>query len=194
MMATDKFTFSRVKFIFHHEAVGLIAYTGVGVRSDKLDLSVSCRHLDWQVPSMTQISNVLCPLFSKVVDLTLDHREHTLSSEGHNSADRTQWRELLRSFRNVKTLRVHNGLVGELSHSLRLDGKLPLEILPELQELVCPTGSIDNRTFVPFMHEREVAGQPVNLIGEVDPVGRNEYYFYSSAGTINIGPGSATVL
>jgi hypothetical protein len=42
-----------------------------------------------------------------------------------------QWRKLLRSFSNVKILRIDRRLVGELSRSLRPDdGELPLELLP----------------------------------------------------------------
>ena len=58
------------------------------------------------------------------------------SSDEHNDVDRIQWRTLLRSFGNVKTLRVKDWVVEELSHCLLLeDGELPLELLPELQEL-----------------------------------------------------------
>lgn len=48
------------------------------------------------------------------------------SSEEHNEVDRAEWRKLLRSSSKVKTLSVDDGLV---------DGELPLELLPELQEL-----------------------------------------------------------
>jgi hypothetical protein len=194
IMHTEKLKFSRAQLIFHHEAVVLLAYSAFQVTLNNLDITVFCRHLDWQVSSMAQISNVLGPLFSEVVDLTLDYREHTLSSEWHNQADRTRWRELLGSFRNVKTLRVHNGLVSEVSRSLILDVEPPLEVLPELKELVCPVSSANDETFAPFIHEREVAGQPVNLIGEVVPVGPFRYYFYSSAGKIDIDPDSVTSL
>ena len=119
-----------------------------------------------------------------VVNLSLVHGEHTLSSEGHNRADCTQWRKLLGSFRNVKTLRVHNGLVGEVSQSLRLDGEQPLELLPELNELICPPGSHDDRTLTSFIHEREVAGQPIELIEESFPVGHIDYEFFTSSGSV----------
>jgi hypothetical protein len=190
----DKFRCSLVYFVFHHEAVALFSYTAPGVKSSLFEFTVSCGHLDWQVSSAAQISNVLCPLFSEVTDLTLDYREHTLSFEWHNQADPTHWRKLLGSFGNVKTLRVHNGLVGEVSRSLILDGETLLEILPDLKELICPMRSVEDKIFAPFIHEREVAGQPVNLVGEIDPVGHNEYYFCSSAGTIRISPGSVTLL
>jgi hypothetical protein len=190
MMTAENLRFSRAEFIFHHEAVAMFAYARLGSGSNNFGFSVPCRHLDWQVSSMTQISKDLNQLFSEVVDLTLDYREHTLSPEWHNQADRTQWRELLGSFRNVKILRVHNGLVGDLSRSLQSDGEPPpsLKVLPELKELVCPVGCVGDKTFAPLIHEREVAGQPVSLIGNAFPIGRTRYALYSSSGAIHIEP------
>jgi hypothetical protein len=123
-----------------------------------------------------------------VADLILDYREHTLSSEMHNEVDPTLWREILGSFRNVEILCVHKGLVGEVSRSLRLDGYQPLELLPDLKEIVCPTGSVEDKSFAPFIRDREVAGQPVKLIGETFPVGRARYKFVTSTGIIDIAP------
>jgi hypothetical protein len=190
MMTAEKRRFSGVKFIFHHEAVTMFAYAHVEAGWNYFHFTVPCRYLDWQVSSVTQISKGLNQLFSEVVDLTLDYREHSLSSEWHNQADRTQWRELLGCFRNVKILRVHNGLVGELSRCLQSDGEPSpsLEVLPELKELVCPAGYVDDKTFAPFIHEREVAGQSVSLIGKASPVGRTHYTVDSSRGEIHIGP------
>src|SRR5216683_5215040 len=184
MTTTENLRFSSAEFIFYHRAVSVI-FSPVEATPINFTLEVICGHLDWQVSSMAQIFNLLSPLFSAVMDLTLVYEEQTLSSEGHNQAARTQWRELLGSFRNVKTLRVHNGLVGEVSRSLRLNGEPPLELLPELNELICPQGSRDDRTFAAFIHERELASQPVNLIEEAFPVGRFNYKFSTSSGVVD---------
>ena len=133
---------------------------------------------------MAQIFNILSPLLSAVVDLSLVYGEHTLSSEGHNQADCTQWRKLLGSFRNVKTLRVHQGLVAAVSQSLRLDGEPPLELLPELNELICPQGSLDDKVFDAFINEREVARQPINLIEEAFPVGHIDLMYEALSGMV----------
>jgi hypothetical protein len=183
---TENLRFSNVKFLFYHEAIAVWVNPSVGNALANFYLEIACEHLDWQVSSVAQIFNVLCPLFSDVIDLTLDYREHTLSSEWHNQADRTLWRELLGSFTGVKTLRVHKSLVAELSRSLRLDGDPPLEILPELEELVCPAGSVDDNTFAAFIHDREVAGQPVSLIEEAFPVGQGTHAFYTSTGMTHV--------
>jgi hypothetical protein len=127
-------------------------------------VTVDCCHLDWQVSSVAQISNPLTQAFSAVERLTLRHEVHSQSSGEHNDVDRMEWRNLLRSFNNVKTLRVGDGLVEELSRCLRLeDGELPLELLPELQELTY-SGSRDTRdAFTSFINARQNAGRPVTL-------------------------------
>jgi hypothetical protein len=171
MMSAENLRFSRARIIFHHEAVAMFAFPHVEPEWNNFSFSVPCRHLDWQVSSVTKISKDLNQSFSEVVDLTLDYREHSLSPEWHNQADHTQWRELLGSFRNVKILRVHYGLVGDLSRSLRSDGESSpsLEVLPELKELVCPVRCVGDKTFA-------------------SPISRPGYRFYSSNGIIDIGP------
>jgi hypothetical protein len=186
MTTIENIRLSSAQFVFYHRAVSVFVFSTVGSRLAKFIVEVTCGHLDWQVSSMTQIFNILSPLLSTVVDLTLVHGEHTLSSEGHNQADRTHWHKLLGSFRNVKTLCLHQGLVGEVSRSLQLDGEPPLELLPKLNELICPQGSCDSKTFAAFIHEREVAGQPINLIEEAFPVGRFKYQFTTSSGVVHV--------
>ncbi len=137
MLTTENLRFSSARFMFHHRAVSVVLFSVGSGMPPPFAIDVTCRHLDWQVSSMAQIFNILSPLLSAVVDLSLVYGEHTLSSEGHNQADRTQWCKLLGSFRNVKTLRVHQGLVVAVSWSLQLDGEPPLELLPELNELIC---------------------------------------------------------
>jgi hypothetical protein len=128
-------------------------------------INVDCWHLDWQVSSVAQIFNALSQIFSAVEHLTLVHDVHSQSSEEHNEVDRTEWRKLLRSFSNVKTLRIEDGLVRELSRCLRLeDGEHPLELLPELQELTYSGSDNANDAFTSFIDARQNAGRPVTLI------------------------------
>jgi len=190
MTTADNFRFNSVKFVFHHEAVTVFVFPSVnmGTWNFSFDINVYCGLLDWQVSSVAQIFNVLSPLFSNVVDLTLNYREHTSLLEWQNQVDCTQWHELLRSFRNVKTLRIHNGLIRDLSRCLQLDGEPPSELLSELTEIVCSVGSINDKIFLAFIDEREVASQPVKLIGEIFPVGHFKYTFFSSNGASHIDP------
>ena len=128
-------------------------------------MNVGCGHLDWQVSSVAQIFNALSQIFSAVEDLILLHEVHSRSSEEHNEVERNEWRKLLRSFSNVKTLRIKNGLVMELSRCLRLDdGEHPLELLPELQELTFSGNGDANDAFTSFINARQNAGRPVTLI------------------------------
>jgi hypothetical protein len=132
-----------------------------------LSIKVDCWHLDWQVSSAAQISNALS---SSVLCGGAPHSQHEVhgqSSEEHNDVDRIEWRNLFRSFSNVKTLRVEDGLVEELSRCLRLeDGELPLELLPELQELTYfGTGIGDTGdAFTSFIDARQDADRPITLV------------------------------
>jgi hypothetical protein len=104
-------------------------------------------------------------MFSAVEHLTLEHEVHSQSSEEHNEVDRTEWRKLLRPFSNVKTLRIDNGLVEELSRCLQLeDGELPLELLPELQELTYFGSGDTGDAFTSFIDARQNAGRPITLV------------------------------
>ena len=165
-----------------------VAQAVVGTGIQDFFMQVLCGHLDWQVSSIAQIFGALGPLFSMLEELDLDYRIHTLSSEEHNQADHARWRELLGSFRSVKTLRVCDGLVGELSRSVQIDGEPPLGLLPELKELVCPAGSIDGKTFSSFINEHEDIGHQVTLTSTVVPINTGTYYFYSSTGGFYVNP------
>ena len=177
MTTADNFRFNRVKFLFHGAAISVF----VGTNEDSFFVDVFCGFLDWQLSAVAQIFNVLGPLFSDVVELILDYRQHNLSLERDHQAIRTLWRG---SFRNVKTLRVHNGLVRDLSRCLRLDGAPPLELLPELTKLICPVRSVKDKTFSAFIRGRKVVGQPVKLIRET--AGRRRYKFHSPTGIYDI--------
>ena len=187
VMTTENLRFSNVECLFYHKAVHIFADSPASPHS-ALNIYVGCDHLDWQVSSITQILNVLSPFFSAAVDLTLDYRSHTQLLEWHNQADRAQWRGLFGSFRNVETLRVHDGLVGEVSRCLALDGESASDILPELKTLVCPMGSRDDKKFAKFVHDREVAGLPIEIIEEESPAGEFEYNFETQAGELFLPP------
>ena len=163
MDTSENLRLDSAKFMFSRDGV----YVRVHPRGDEmyaLRMNVHCLHFDWQVSSVAQIFNPLTQILSSVEHLTLQHRVQSLSSEEHNEVDRFEWRKLLRPFSSVKSLRVDNGLVKELSRSLRLDdGELPLELFPELQELTY-SGSGDTRdAFNSFIEARQNADHPVTL-------------------------------
>jgi len=86
----------------------------------------------------------------------------------YNEADRAQWRDILRPFNNVKTLRVEDALIRETSRTLKVhDGESTMDLLPELKELIC-SAKVDADdlfdTFAAFIEARQHAGHPVTLI------------------------------
>jgi hypothetical protein len=164
MGTTENLSFRSAKLTSHREAVFLRAYPQERAKIYALYLQVCCSHLDWQVSSAAQIFNILSPLFSAVAELTIDHRAHSTSSETHDEADRRFWRDILRSFGNVRRLLVRDGLVKEFSRSLQLDaGESPLELLPALTELSYPRSSDAGDGFTGFLDARRSAGRPVKL-------------------------------
>jgi hypothetical protein len=164
LQTSQNFTFHTFNLTFGWDFVGFIASSHQENRNP-LRLWIWCNHLDWQVVSAAQILRTLSPVLSVVENLTLRYKEHSLSSERHNEVNRTQWRELLSPFSNVKTLYVPNKLVGELSRSLcSEDGEESLALLPNLQEFQYSHGGSDVRdALTPFINERQTAGHPVRL-------------------------------
>ena len=162
---TENLRFNRAAFLFYDERVTVGVYPDENAKAYSLSLVVDCWHLDWQVSSAVQISNALSQKFSAVVYLTFGHEEHSRSSGERNEVDRNEWRKLLMSFNNVKTLDIRDyGLVGEFSHCLQLDdGEHPLELLPELQELIFLECTAVGDAFAKFIDARKNAGRPVTL-------------------------------
>ena len=163
-------TFSITRLFFYREAVFLAMDSLEGGRFTPFHVTVGCRHIDWQVSAAAQIFNTLVHVVSVVKRLVIDYEEHDLSSEQHNGINRIQWRNLLRPFNSVEALHVPENLIGHLSRSLQLeDGEPPMELLPELKELLYKKEGDPSDTFTPFINERQIAGRPVTLIHVPSP-------------------------
>ena len=146
-------------------SAGVFPNGGTDVYSYSVGIVIKCCHLDLQISSMTQISNSLSQIFSAVERLVLQHEVHSSSSEEHNAVDDTEWRELLRPFSKVKTIRIQRGLVEDISRCLELeDGEPPLELLPELNELEYFGSDDTGDAFSSFINVRRDAGRPVTLV------------------------------
>jgi len=164
LSAAENIKLSSAKLIFWRNIVSVSVYPRKGARTYSLNMNVGCGHLDWQVASLAQILSVLRTALSTVEDITLESRGRNMSSEWREEADHTQWRDLLGSFGNVKTLRVRTGLVRKLARSLRSDdGESPVELLPELKELSY-SPLCDINAFTSFIDARCIAGRPVTLV------------------------------
>ena len=84
---------------FYEDYLHMTAYPSCeGVRVYTLTMALDGSHLD------SQIFHAIGTVFSAVEHLTLQYDRDLISSgsEWDNEADRTQWRELFRTFRNVK--------------------------------------------------------------------------------------------
>jgi hypothetical protein len=103
------------------------------------------------------------PALSVVERLSLSHGDHGVSSEERNEVDRTLWREVLRPFSSVKELQMDDRLIRDLSSSLQPEGgEPPLELLPQLEELIYFNGSASD-AFTPFIQSRQMVDRPVAL-------------------------------
>ena len=166
MSTIEDFGFNSAKFVFGEEDVHVEVHPREEAKMNVFQMHIDCWHLDWQVSSMAQIFNTLSQIFSAVEHLALEHEEHSRSSEEqHHEVDHANWRKLLRSFNNVKSLHVDDGLVEELARSLLLgDGELPPELLPELQEVAYSGSDDTGDAFTSFIDARQSAGHPVTLM------------------------------
>jgi hypothetical protein len=161
MQASKNFTFSAVKVTFDVPSVSL--YAAPWKCDTPLLLKIWSRPLDSQVRSAAQLLRSLSRILSVVEQVTISYR-HKRASEWHNNADQIQWRELLRPFTNVKAIHVQDHLVGEIFRCLISDeGKPPLELLPNLEEVGYLGGSDVRDAFTTFLNERRVTGHPVSL-------------------------------
>ena len=104
---------------------------------------------------MAQISNSLGQFLSAVEHLALAHDVHSWSSEEHDEVNRTEWRKLLRLFRNV-TLQIDE----ELSRCLQLEDG---ELLPELQELTYAVIGDIGDAFASFVDARQNTDHPITI-------------------------------
>ena len=121
---------------------------------------------DMQLSSVAQIFNSLGQKISTVEHLSLNHTTYTYYHvyDEPEVDPTTEWRELLRLFRYVKTLIVHDHFVTEVSRCLELDdGEHSLELLPELQELTYSGSDDTSDAFTSFIDARQDAGRSVAL-------------------------------
>ena len=159
------------KFLFADGKATVWVYPREGSRVYVFYLHILTGPFDFQVSDMAKIFEDLGPAFSTVVDLTVDFSDHTSSFHVHNPRP-MQWRDLLRCFKHVKTLRVHSSSDRNFSHSLLSHGEPLPEVLPELQVLECLLGCEASDAFATFVNVRKAAGHPIRLV-LVDSPGRS---------------------
>jgi len=165
MSAAGNLRLSTATLSFAMDYIIVVVYPHEGAKTFTLEMSLGARRLDWQVACSAQVFHTLRTRFSTLEHLTLEYYRHFISSEWNDEADRTQWRELLGSFGNLKTLRVDSALVGQLSRSLQpSEGESPTELLPELQELSYSGGRSLRDAFTPFVDACRKTGRHMAVI------------------------------
>jgi hypothetical protein len=166
MNTTENLKFDSAKFMFSRWHVYVEVYPRGEPEMYALSITVECWYLNQQGSFMAQISDSLSQIFSAVKHLTVEYDPYEalrLLFEEQYDVDRADWRKLLSSFSNVKTCHIGDEFVWELSHCLRSDGgELPLELLPELQELTYSGGV--TKAFDSFIDARRNAGRPITLV------------------------------
>jgi hypothetical protein len=161
MQTSEGFRFHPIKLTYDRDSIHLQGDpqpSGL----DPFSLRAPFHYFDWDMSTGIQIFDALSPLLSVAERVTLIVTCHRPS--WGCDVNRTQWRGLLRPFSNVKVLGVlTDDRSYGLGHSLRTeDGEQPLELLPNLEEVMY-SGSDDENAFTPFINEREAMGHPVHL-------------------------------
>ncbi|KAN0114154.1 hypothetical protein V8E52_006952 [Russula decolorans] len=165
MRRIEDLSFGWADFYFSSNEVHVKVYPREGSEMHGLSISIRCSALDWQVSSIAQIPNALSQAFYMVEHLAFVNDVHRQSSEEHSEVDHTDWQKILESFSNVKSLLIDDGLVEGFCRCLQLDDEdLPLDFLPELQELAYIGRSDTHESFTPFINARQNAGRPVTLV------------------------------
>ncbi|KAI0286302.1 hypothetical protein BC826DRAFT_95114 [Russula brevipes] len=162
MSANNNLMFGDAVFNFYDSVVDVAVYPSEESRRNAFNIIMSPLTFAEQISSVAQVFSELSPVFSAVEHLTLETEEHRVRSAMQSEVD---WRRLLRSLSNVKTLHVADGLALEVSRSLQLrDGESPMELLPKLEQLsFSGKGDVGN-AFSPFIDARQNAGSPVLLV------------------------------
>ncbi len=162
---TERLRFGSARLAFREEAIEVRLYPNEEARMYALQMQIGCNSLHWQVRCVRQLINELGTVFSTVEYLTLLY----ISLGCHQEAGRTHWRKLLQAFNNVRTLSVPEGLVRELSSSLRPDyGESPIEpvLLPELKTLSYSAIGDANGAFTAFVNGHQNVGRPITLANQ----------------------------
>ena len=150
------------KLSFFPRAVIMRVRPCEGAKVHTIKTNFSCSHAEQQMSSAARICSALRTPLSEMEYLSL---QCVISPTPFDGTNRQQCREILRSFSNLKTLRVSTGLVREVSNALQSrDGESSIELLPELRELACSWNDYTYSSFAPFIAARQSAGCPVTLV------------------------------
>jgi hypothetical protein len=160
--------FETVKFKFSGLRVTVEVYPHGEAEICALSMDISGRDFDWHVSWVEEFLDFFSQFFSSVERLSLEFGvviAFWSDEQPSFGLDRIEWRRLLGSFGNVRTLLIDDALAAGVFRCLQLDdGEFRLELLPELQEIAYYSGSgSGGDAFTPFIDARQKAGRPITL-------------------------------
>jgi hypothetical protein len=131
-----------------------------------LDVSISCRELDWQLSFLEQVCTLSLPPVSMVQDLYM-MSDHPWPQDWKDNIDYAQWLELLRSFSAVKNLYLSKELAPCVVSALQeLVGGRTTEAFPTLQNIFLEelqeSGPVQEG-IGKFVAARQVTSHPVTV-------------------------------
>jgi hypothetical protein len=137
------------------------------VGTTSFELGVSCRKLDWQLSSLSQLCASTLSTLSELEHL--DISEHRYSKpEWQDDIENIQWLELLHSFSTVKNLSLSQQVVPRVAPALQqLARERITEVLPTLQVLILDEFGLSvpaQEALREFIAAREHSGYPVGIL------------------------------
>jgi hypothetical protein len=133
----------------------------------RLNVSISCEELDWQLSFLEQICTSSLPPLSTLQNLYMMPGRRW-PQDWKDNIDYAQWLELLRSFSAVKNLYLSKELAPCVVHALHdLVGGRTTEVFPNLQNVFLrgPQGSgpVQEGIWKFFAAARQVTGHPIRV-------------------------------
>jgi hypothetical protein len=143
----------------------------LNLTSLRLSLRISCRELDWQLSSLSQVCNSVLLALSAMHMESLDLRPNISRAYPlliKDDMENTQWLELLHPFANVKDLHLSGLLPTCIALALQeLTGERATEVLPTLQNIFLDGfhGEPEPvpKTIWEFVAARRLSGCPVAI-------------------------------
>jgi hypothetical protein len=154
--------------VLHPRSISLTLSSKSGtVGLTKLNLSISCSKLDWQLSSLAQVCDLTLSALPSLDRLSI--REYQYSPpDWQDDIENTQWLELFQSFTTVKDLHISKQVASCVAPALQdseFVGERVVDLLPALQNLFViwpqPSGPIHG--IEQFIAARELSGYPVAL-------------------------------
>ena len=132
--------------------------------STRLGLQISCKQLDWQVSSVSQICAQVSSFLFSVEDLRI---EVAGISGPPDDTDDERWLRLVRTFNGAKDFHLAGELVTAILRALRLADEGHDIVLPALRNLYVlqpvSTGGPQWDSVESFVTQRELSGLPIQI-------------------------------